>query len=201
MPSIWARPFSNHRASLTASGAACGRAAVHAKCFALAATGALINGTTAPMTKPTPVEPFLTGYDMDHLVTYLRLLNADADGADWREVARIVLDLDVEKNPERASQSWRTSPAVLSGRNAWSAVTVMGTRGCLLPGRGALVLPPRSWRAPRPWSAQSTCLHVACAPRFVSIALHWQGVPRLVRGRNAASVASVSLHRLSLQKL
>jgi hypothetical protein len=44
------------------------------------------------MTQPTPVadvapiEPFLTGYDMDHLVTYLRLLDADADGADWREV-------------------------------------------------------------------------------------------------------------------
>jgi len=27
-------------------------------------------------------EPFLTGYDMAHLVTYLRLLDADAKGAD-----------------------------------------------------------------------------------------------------------------------
>ena len=44
-----------------------------------------------------PDEPFLTGYDMDHFVTYLRLLDADAEGADWREVAAIVLELDVAK--------------------------------------------------------------------------------------------------------
>src|SRR3979490_3566356 len=53
-----------------------------------------------------PVEPFLTGYDMAHLVTYLRLLDADAEGADWREVAAIVLELDVAKDPKRARRSW-----------------------------------------------------------------------------------------------
>jgi hypothetical protein len=41
-------------------------------------------------------------------VTYLRLLDADAEGADWREVARIVLDLDAEKEPERAKQVWQS---------------------------------------------------------------------------------------------
>jgi len=41
---------------------------------------------------------------MDHLVTYLRLLDADADGADWREVATIVLNLDVEKDQGRAQR-------------------------------------------------------------------------------------------------
>jgi hypothetical protein len=39
---------------------------------------------------------------------YLRLLDADADGADWREVARIVLNLHVEKDPERARQVWES---------------------------------------------------------------------------------------------
>jgi hypothetical protein len=53
-----------------------------------------------------PDEPFLTGYDMARLVTYLRLLDADAEGADWREVATIVLELDVAKDPERARRSW-----------------------------------------------------------------------------------------------
>ncbi len=53
-----------------------------------------------------PDEPFLTGYDMAHLVTYLRLLNAEAEGADWREVAAIVLELDVAKDPKRARRSW-----------------------------------------------------------------------------------------------
>jgi hypothetical protein len=66
------------------------------------------------MTQPTPVadaapvEPFLTGYDMNHLVTYLRLLDADAEGADWREVARIVLNLDAENEPERTRQVWQS---------------------------------------------------------------------------------------------
>jgi hypothetical protein len=32
-----------------------------------------------------PSVPTLTGYDQEHLVTYLRLLDADAEGADWRE--------------------------------------------------------------------------------------------------------------------
>jgi hypothetical protein len=66
------------------------------------------------MPKPTrvadtaPVEPFLTGYDMDHLVTYLRLLDADAERADWREAARIMLNLDVEKDPDRTKQVWQS---------------------------------------------------------------------------------------------
>lgn len=41
-------------------------------------------------------------YDEKHLATYLRLLDADEEGADWREVAEIVFGLDVEANPERA---------------------------------------------------------------------------------------------------
>jgi hypothetical protein len=37
----------------------------------------------------------LTVYDEEHVSTYLRLLDADAVGADWREVARVVLHLDM----------------------------------------------------------------------------------------------------------
>ncbi|WP_139481370.1 DNA -binding domain-containing protein [Bradyrhizobium ivorense] len=36
----------------------------------------------------------LTVYDEEHLATYWRLLDADAEGADWREVARFVLHVD-----------------------------------------------------------------------------------------------------------
>jgi hypothetical protein len=39
-------------------------------------------------------------------LTYLRLLDADAEGADWREVAAIILELDVAKDPKRAGLSW-----------------------------------------------------------------------------------------------
>ena len=53
--------------------------------------------------------PFLTGYDMNHLVTYLRLLDADPDHADWQEVARIVLSLDVDSEPPRAKRVWESN--------------------------------------------------------------------------------------------
>jgi Uncharacterized conserved protein (DUF2285) len=41
---------------------------------------------------PTPDE--VTEYDKAHFVTYLRLLDAETDGASWEEVAKIVLGLD-----------------------------------------------------------------------------------------------------------
>ncbi len=41
-----------------------------------------------------PTDLMLTPYDHEHTVTYLRLLDADAEGADWQEVARIVLHID-----------------------------------------------------------------------------------------------------------
>jgi hypothetical protein len=53
-----------------------------------------------------PTAPTLTGYDQEHLVTYQRLLDADAEGADWREVARIVLHIDPNREPERARHAF-----------------------------------------------------------------------------------------------
>jgi hypothetical protein len=49
-----------------------------------------------------PSDSVLTAYDEEHVITYLRLLDADAVGADWRDVARIVLHLDPEQDPGRA---------------------------------------------------------------------------------------------------
>jgi|SRR6202163_4609158 hypothetical protein len=49
-----------------------------------------------------PSDPVLTAYDQEHIVTYLRLLDAEAEGADWREVARVVLHLDPEHESDRA---------------------------------------------------------------------------------------------------
>jgi hypothetical protein len=49
-----------------------------------------------------PTDAALTGYDQEHLVTYLRLLDADTEGADWREVAQVVLHIDPDREPDRA---------------------------------------------------------------------------------------------------
>ncbi|MDU6747906.1 MAG: DUF2285 domain-containing protein, partial [Bradyrhizobium sp.] len=37
-----------------------------------------------------PTDSVLTVYDEEHVITYLRMLDADAEGADWREVAKVV---------------------------------------------------------------------------------------------------------------
>jgi hypothetical protein len=57
-----------------------------------------------------PSSAALPTYDEEHLVTYLRLLDADAEGADWRDVARIVLHLDPEREFDRALTCWRSRP-------------------------------------------------------------------------------------------
>ena len=52
---------------------------------------------SAPEPAAADVAPWaetLTEYDLAHLVLYLRLLDADRDGADWREAVRILLDRD-----------------------------------------------------------------------------------------------------------
>jgi hypothetical protein len=61
-----------------------------------------------PVADKAPDADVLTGYDEEHFITYLRLLDADADGADWTEVARIVLHIDPSREPERARCSWES---------------------------------------------------------------------------------------------
>ncbi|WFU32414.1 DUF2285 domain-containing protein [Bradyrhizobium brasilense] len=55
-----------------------------------------------------PVDDILTPYDKEHAITYLRMLDADAEGADWREVTAIVLDIDHEREPIRARQAYES---------------------------------------------------------------------------------------------
>jgi hypothetical protein len=53
-----------------------------------------------------PNQSVLTTYDEQHLVTYWRLLDAEAAGADWKEVARIVLHIDPDREPVRARNAF-----------------------------------------------------------------------------------------------
>jgi len=61
-----------------------------------------------PVADQAPDADVLTAYDREHLATYLRLLDADAEGADWTEVARIVLNIDPAREPERARRAWES---------------------------------------------------------------------------------------------
>ncbi|WP_247833378.1 DUF2285 domain-containing protein [Bradyrhizobium sp. 200] len=53
-----------------------------------------------------PTDSALTPYDEQHVVTYTRLLQADSEDADWRDVARIVLHIDPEREPDRARNTY-----------------------------------------------------------------------------------------------
>ena len=55
-----------------------------------------------------PSDSVLTVYDEEHVITYLRLLDADAKGADWREVARVVLHLDPVHESDRARRAFES---------------------------------------------------------------------------------------------
>lgn len=66
-----------------------------------------------------PDGSILTGYDEQRLITYIRLLDAAAEDADWREVARIVLHIDPDREPERAFKAWETHLA----RAQWVATS------------------------------------------------------------------------------
>jgi hypothetical protein len=55
-----------------------------------------------------PELPMITPYDEAHFTDYLRLLDADADGADWREVAAVIFDIDPVREPQRAERMHAT---------------------------------------------------------------------------------------------
>src|SRR5581483_10102559 len=61
-----------------------------------------------PVDDVAPTAAILTGYDERHLVTYLRLLDAAAEGAEWGEVAKVVLRIDPAREPERARRAWES---------------------------------------------------------------------------------------------
>lgn len=87
------------------------------------------------MTQPAfqdepPISPAVTAYDESHLVTYLRILDAAAEHADWREVVRLVFALDPEREPERSQKIYESHLA----RARW--MTECGYRDLVAKGRG-----------------------------------------------------------------
>ncbi len=58
-----------------------------------------------PVADEVPWSDSITPYDEAHLVVYLRLLDASADGASANEMAQIVLGIDPAKEPQRAERA------------------------------------------------------------------------------------------------
>lgn len=76
-----------------------------------------------------PESPALTSYDRAHMKLYLRLLDAETDGADWREAVSVLLGIDPEHEPERAQLAHRSHLA----RARW--MTEHGYRQLVCEGR------------------------------------------------------------------
>jgi hypothetical protein len=55
-----------------------------------------------PFDESAPTGEELTDYDRSHVKLYMRLFDADADGADWREVVQILFGIDPKEDPQRA---------------------------------------------------------------------------------------------------
>ncbi|WP_299364088.1 DUF2285 domain-containing protein [uncultured Paracoccus sp.] len=47
-----------------------------------------------------PSSQTLTSYDREHMKLYMRLLDAERDGADWREAVQVLFGLDPEHDPK-----------------------------------------------------------------------------------------------------
>lgn len=55
-----------------------------------------------------PWSEALTDYDLGHLAVYLRLLDADEEGADWRDAARLILRREAEVGEADARRCWES---------------------------------------------------------------------------------------------
>ncbi len=78
-----------------------------------------------------PAAEEATDYDWAHRICYLRLLDAEAAGADWRDVASTVLKLDLDADPGHARSIWASHLA----RAQW--MTAHGYRDYLSSSDGA----------------------------------------------------------------
>ena len=57
-----------------------------------------------PIADAPPAADIVTVYDREHLKLYMRLLDADTAGAPLAEVAKILLGIDANNEPERAQR-------------------------------------------------------------------------------------------------
>lgn len=83
--------------------------------------------TIPPFDDRPPQTLRVNSYDERHFVTYLRLLDADAEGADWQEIVAVIFGLDARTAPDRARIVYESHLA----RAKW--MTEVGYRHLLEP--------------------------------------------------------------------
>ncbi len=66
---------------------------------------------TYPLEDFPPQSSIATAYDAEHATIYVRIMDAVAEGAEPSEIARIVLQIDPDKEPARALRVFRSHHA------------------------------------------------------------------------------------------
>jgi len=64
-------------------------------------SGSLMGQATQPFLDEPPPSETLTPYDREHMKLYMRLLDAERDGACWREAVQVLFGLDPAHEPQR----------------------------------------------------------------------------------------------------
>jgi hypothetical protein len=82
----------------------------------------------AEIAERAPNAPALTDYDRLHLITYFRLLDADAAGAAWEDVARQLLGCDVGRRRAVAQLTYETHLARARWMAAEGHLQLLGPR-------------------------------------------------------------------------
>jgi hypothetical protein len=75
-----------------------------------------------------PLTKHVNAYDQRHFTTYLRLLDAAEEGADWREVVAVIFGIDPEREPERAKIIHESHLARARWMSAAGYRQLLGTR-------------------------------------------------------------------------
>ncbi len=75
-----------------------------------------------------PLTEHVNAYDERHLATYLRLLDAAEEGADWHEVVEVVFRIDPERELERAKIIHESHLARARWMSAAGYRQLLGTR-------------------------------------------------------------------------
>jgi hypothetical protein len=122
-----------------------------------------------------PSDSVLTVYDEEHVVAYLRLLDADAQGADWRELARMCCISIRNMNPttpEGCSREmddgarYRTCCVVARRRNAQKRAAYVG--GFFVVSIGGTSPSSQSCSLAKASQAASIRLYRRCKGSFVA---------------------------------
>lgn len=82
-----------------------------------------------PITEEAPAATTVTDYDERHVALYLRLLDADRDGASAADMARVIFEIEPIKEPQRAQRVVQSHLARARWMTEHGYLDLLGKRG------------------------------------------------------------------------